>query len=666
MQSSSTVLTTLRTWVIAILAASLALGTGAFVWYTFSVYAPAVSTAASAAAERNLKLDAATATSLHTAIQAAVASETESLVWLHLLEVGLIVVISAVALIVFLRLRVTRPLARTLDRLDDGSEKIAGHATSVSRDAGSLASVTSKAAAGIEEIASTVEELASMTQRNADHSGETDKLMQETRATVGQADESMRQLLAAIQAIQRQSVATSKVIKTIDEIAFQTNLLALNAAIEAARAGEHGASFAVVAEEVRTLARHAAESARNTAALIEDTNREVGQAATVVDQTSQRFAEVNTRVVKSSGFVSQIAQASAEQARGIDQLNTAIGRIESVIQQTVANAEHSATAAEQMIEQSATMGSVLGELRGSLGVERGLGGVSDILISERPVLRVAVSTLVADSLEKWTRQTPVQQIERFDSPYANRPTVDLVLQLQALAASGLDFDYQLSTHTNHGRAVIEVAQGYADLTAETVWDSEIRASEALLATSPVIRNGEFEKGLYALPANQRLLNASLPDQFGEFVGVTVFNWTVDVQLLENLGLKRIERVSKSENMFQLIRDGRADFALLEFGASNDMSIEQNGTKLVPVPQCKVALPGSRSWIISKQSPHAELLMQSFEKGLVALRRDGRIERAFGECGFFNPKVARWRLVSRGGQIRTLVETPAAEAAPLRF
>ena len=572
----------------------------------------------------------------------------------------------------YLRSRVTRPLALKFDTLATGSENIAHNAENVARDAGALASVTSKAAAGIEEIASTVEELASMTQRNADHTGETDKLMQETRATVSQADTSMRSLLAAIEAIQRQSVATSKILKTIDEISFQTNILALNAAIEAARAGEHGASFAVVAEEVRTLARHTADSARDTAALLEQTNREISQAASVVDETSKRFADVNARVLKSSGFVTQIAQASAEQARGLDQLNTAIGKIETVIQQTVANAEHSASAAQQMIDESNAIESVLGELRDSLRLERNAvvagGGSAQALVTEKPVLRIAVSSQVASSLEKWTKQCPVLEIQRFDTPYANRPTVDMILQLQALAAGGLDFDYQFSIHANHGRAVIEVAQGYADLTAETVWDSEIKASsDAVLATAPVIRNGEFEKGLYTLPTNNRLLEAKLPDQLSEFVGVTVFNWTVDVQLLENMGLKRIERVSKAENMFQLIRDGRADFGLFEFASTADLSLESNGTKLVAVPQCKVALPGSRAWVISKQSPLLDVLAQAFERGLAVLRQDGRIERAFGESGFFNPKVAHWRLISDSLQVAApRITTNAGNAPMLRF
>jgi hypothetical protein len=543
------------------------------------------------------------------------------------------------------RLQNSGPMTAKLDALAGRSDRIAAHAAQVARDAGALATVTSREAAGIEQIASTVEELASMTQRNADNTQETDHLMQETRATVTQADASMRSLLAAIQAIQQQSTATSKIIKTIDEIAFQTNILALNAAIEAARAGEHGASFGVVAEEVRTLARHAADAARETAVLLQETNGHVGQAAAVVEETNRQFSDVNGRVVKSSGLVSQIAQASNEQARGLDQLNAAIVEIEKVIQHTVANADHSAEAANRMTHESQAVDVLLGELRGILGVRRGESRTQAVN-DQRPVLRIAVSSLVADAFGKWTQQVPVARIERFDSPFANRPTVDLILQLQALAAGGLDCDYELSVQPNHGRAVIEVQQGYTDLTAETVWDSEIaRNAEALLSSRQVIQNGEFEKGLYALPGNARLLAATLPDDLNQFVGATVFNWPVDLQLLESLGLKRLEKASKVENVFQLIREGRADFTLLEFASTADMGVENGGVKLVPVPHYKIGLPGGRSWIVSKQSPHASVLVPALDRGIAALRKEGRIERAFRESGFLNAKVARWKRLS---------------------
>jgi hypothetical protein len=670
MKSTTTVLASLRFWLLAIVIGLLAIGTIGFVVYVRRVLEPNLVQSAATVLTNGSHAPADSA-SIAAQLQAGISAQTDRLVWLHFIAMAAIFAGVTVTLIVLLRQRLTRPLGGELDTLTDASDRIGTYASQVSADAGALANVTSKAAAGIEEIASTVEELASMTQRNADHASETDRLMQQTRATVTEADASMRSLLAAIQSIQRQSAATSKIIETIDEIAFQTNILALNAAIEAARAGEHGASFAVVADEVRTLARHAAESARDTGVLLEQTNREVMQAATMVDDTSKRFEDVNGRVLKSSGFVSQIAQASTEQARGLDQLNTAIGKIENVVQQTVANAEHSAAAAEKMTEESQAIDGTLGNLRSLLGSQRRAASVAasdEQGEGPRVVLKVAVSSIVGDSLAKWTRDRPVFQIERFDSPHANRPTVDLVLQLQALAAGGLDFDYELSIHTNYGRALVEVTQGYADLTAESIWDSEIAAEpEALIGTTPVIRNGEFEKGIYTLPNNTRLLNARLPDQWGEFIGVTVFNWTLDVQLLENLGIKRIEKVSKIENAFPLIRDGRADFTLLEFAPTADMSIERGGISLVPVPQCKITLPGSRSWIIARQSQHAEAIHAAFERGIGVMRREGRFERAYRECGFINPKVAGWRRVSESMQFRAGgVEESPTDEAPLRF
>ena len=96
---------------------------------------------------------------------------------------------------------------------------------------------------------------------------------------------------------------------------------------------------------------------------------------------------------------------------------------------------------------------------------------------------------------------------------------------------------------------------------------------------------------------------------------------------------------------KLLQSGRADFALLEFAGTPDMRIEHGGVKLIPVPDRKVSLPGGRSWIVSRHSPHAAAIVPALNAGLAVLREQGRIENAFRGCGFFQSKVARWKRIT---------------------
>jgi len=182
--------------------------------------------------------------------------------------------------------------------------------------------------------------------------------MGSTKGAVTRAENSMQELVQSMDAIRKASEETSKIIKTIDEIAFQTNLLALNAAVEAARAGEAGAGFAVVASEVRNLAMRAAESAKMTSTLIETTTARVKEGSALVTKTTDAFAELNLNAEKVSGLVAEIAAASQEQARGIDQVGSAITEMDKVVQQTAANAEESASASEELNAQAGQMQAV--------------------------------------------------------------------------------------------------------------------------------------------------------------------------------------------------------------------------------------------------------------------------------------------------------------------
>jgi len=204
--------------------------------------------------------------------------------------------------------------------------------------------------------------------------------MREANTIVKKAGDSMAELTNSMQAISKASEETSKIIKTIDDIAFQTNLLALNAAVEAARAGEAGAGFAVVADEVRNLAMRAAEAAKNTAELIDGTVKRVNAGSELVSRTNSAFGEVAESTAKATSLVGEIAVASAGQSQGIGQLNQAMLEMDAVVQGTAANAEESAAATEELSAMASQMKDFVGDL---IAMVEG-GGAKRLTATDRP------------------------------------------------------------------------------------------------------------------------------------------------------------------------------------------------------------------------------------------------------------------------------------------
>ena len=201
-----------------------------------------------------------------------------------------------------------------------------------------------------------------MTRQNADHAGQAECLMKEAENEVEKAGQSMTELTTVKDAISKASEDTSKIIKTIDEIAFQTNLLALNAAVEAARAEEAGAGFAVVADEVRNLALREAEAARCTTLLIQDTVKQILDGSSLVTHTNTAFSQIEESTGKIERLVADIAAASGEQAQGIEQKNKAVVEMDKVTQQNAGNAEEPASASEELSAQANHMAALVSEL----------------------------------------------------------------------------------------------------------------------------------------------------------------------------------------------------------------------------------------------------------------------------------------------------------------
>ena len=256
---------------------------------------------------------------------------------------------------------------KAVDEMQQAAQQVATSASQVAAASQSLAEGASEQAAAIEETSSSLEEMSSMTKQNAGNAAQADSLMKEANQVVKKANVSMESLTLSMGEISAASEETSKIIKTIDEIAFQTNLLALNAAVEAARAGEAGAGFAVVAEEVRNLAMRAADAAKSTSDLIEGTVKKTKSGSDLVMKTNTAFAEVAVSAAKVGELVGEIAAASQEQAQGLDQINKAVAEMDKVTQQTAGNAQESAPASEEMNAQAEQMKHISGTLSKIIG-----------------------------------------------------------------------------------------------------------------------------------------------------------------------------------------------------------------------------------------------------------------------------------------------------------
>ena len=222
----------------------------------------------------------------------------------------------------------------------------------VSQASQQLAEGASEQASSLEETSAALEQMSAMTRTNADNASRANELSGRARDSAQTGDQTVGRLNAAMAAINSSSGQISKIIKVIEEIAFQTNLLALNAAVEAARAGEHGKGFAVVADEVRNLAMRAAEAARETTGLIEDSVTRAKEGVDVSEEVGAALSSIVGDVSSVTDMLSGIAQGSQEQAQAVDQINSAVSQMDKVTQNNAAGAEESASAAEELAAQA--------------------------------------------------------------------------------------------------------------------------------------------------------------------------------------------------------------------------------------------------------------------------------------------------------------------------
>ncbi|HGH3372062.1 TPA: methyl-accepting chemotaxis protein [Kluyvera cryocrescens] len=289
-------------------------------------------------------------------------------------------------------------LARTVGEVRQGADAIYSGASEIAMGNNDLSSRTEQQAASLEETAASMEELTATVKQNAENARQASHLALSASETAQKGGKVVDNVVQTMRDITASSQKIADIISVIDGIAFQTNILALNAAVEAARAGEQGRGFAVVAGEVRNLAQRSAQAAREIKSLIEDSVNRVDLGSTLVESAGETMDEIVNAVTRVTDIMGEIASASDEQSRGIDQVGLAVAEMDRVTQQNASLVEESAAAAAALEEQASRLTQAVAVFRIQQGQAAAARESASTVAAAPTTLRKAA---VTDTGENW-------------------------------------------------------------------------------------------------------------------------------------------------------------------------------------------------------------------------------------------------------------------------
>lgn len=261
---------------------------------------------------------------------------------------------------------------------------------------------------------------------------------------------------------------------------------------------------------------------------------------------------------------------------------------------------------------------------------------------------IYASKFVKDGLRHYLGDATIEEFDDFGKQSGSRDMVDAILFHQALKKGGYDGKVKLTSWTmvSYKRTLSILSSGKAAAFLLTMWSEDIEASNnyALASTLPVIRQGEFEAGLYMNPEHPLFDKLKLPQDFHALTAVSSQQWRPDWTTLKQLNLATLHDSIHFESMLKMVYSRRVDFMLIPFTNKPDLSYSALGIRLEPIPNAKLPLRGSRSWVVSLNHPKGHKILAALNRGIQQMHDSGLIRLAYRRAGVINPRVEFWNNV----------------------
>lgn len=277
--------------------------------------------------------------------------------------------------------------------------------------------------------------------------------------------------------------------------------------------------------------------------------------------------------------------------------------------------------------------------RGLLGLSA--GSLLPTWALGEPLLPALIPDDVLRDYQRFLAGRDPAAVTDYGGPLSRRDVVEVVLIHQALARQDKALKLGMAPMPTSQRLQAELRAGHAACSATSYWRQDFPRPDGLLFSDPVLLDGEFDVGLYTTPANVRALAARSLEDVRQLRVLSNDTWRVDWQTLQALGVTQLQHVASWNLMPRMLQQDRADLLLAPFQPTPDMAMQVEGVRLVPVPGLKVAMRGTRHFLVSATHPMGPRLRDQLNAGLARLRQQGLVRRAYEQSGFFNAKVADW-------------------------